>query len=153
MDIKDNRNNLYIGVEYYFQQKDYQLSLTNYQEGHQYVLRMGNKFHLCTSFSMLAQAYHKLNQDKKALQFIIEAEKVADEVGARANLKEIYKTRAEIEQEMGNYKMASEYFSKTLVLSDSLFKAETSEKIADVEAKYQNEKKQKEIESFVRKIK
>jgi len=66
-------------------------------------------------------------------------------VGARADLKEIYHTRAEIEQQLGNYKSANEYFSKTLILADSLFTAETSEKVADVEAKYQNEKKQQEI--------
>ena len=66
-------------------------------------------------------------------------------MGVRTDLKEIYKTRAEIEQQSGNYKLASEYFSKTILVSDSLFKTETSEKVAEVEAQYQNEKKQKEI--------
>jgi len=131
--------------DYYFQQKKYQPSLENYLEGHKYVLQMGNKYHLCTSLSMLAQACYKLNQHDKALQYIVQAEKVADEVGARADLKEIYRTRAEIEQQAGNNKLAAEYFSKTLIISDSLFKAETSEKVAEVEAQYQNEKKQKEI--------
>jgi signal transduction histidine kinase len=131
--------------DYYFLQKKYNPSLENYLEGHKYVLQMGNKYHLCTSFSMLAQVYHKLDQNETALQYITQAEVVANEVGARADLKDIYKTRAEIEQQAGNYKLASEYFSKTLVLSDSLFKAETSEKVAETEAQYQNEKKQKEI--------
>jgi two-component system, NarL family, sensor kinase len=131
--------------DYYYQKKMYQPSLTNYLEGHKYVLQMGNKYHLCTSYSMLAQVYYKLNENDKALQNIMLAEKVANEVGARADLKEIYDTRAEIEQQAGNYKMASEYFAKTIILSDSLFKAETSEKVADVEAKYQNEKKQQAI--------
>ncbi len=131
--------------DYYFQQKKYQPALENYLEGHKYVLQMGNKYHLCTSLAMLAQAYHKLNLHSQALQYIIQAEQVANEVGARADLKEIYKTRAEIEQQAGNNKLAAEYFSKTLVISDSLFKAETSEKVAEVEAQYQNEKKQREI--------
>ena len=46
---------------------------------------------------------------------------------------------------MGNYKISAEYYSKTVTLSDSLFKTSTSEKIAEAEARYQNEKKQKEI--------
>ena len=33
------------------------------------------------------------------------------------------------------------YYQQALVLSDSLFTTETSEKVADVEASYQNEKK------------
>ena len=86
-----------------------------------------------------------LIRNGNALQYILEAEKIANEVGTRTDLKEIYKTRAEIEQHAGNYKLASEYFSKALIVSDSLFKAETSEKVAEVEAQYQNEKKQKEI--------
>jgi two-component system, NarL family, sensor kinase len=131
--------------DYYYQKKAYQASLANYLKGHRYVLQMGNKYHLCTSLSMLALLYHKLNQNDKALQFIVQAEKVADTVGARAGLKEIYLTRAEIEQKAGNYKLASDYFSKTLTLTDSLFTAATSEKVAEVEAKYQNEKKQEEI--------
>jgi two-component system NarL family sensor kinase len=131
--------------DYYYAKKQYQPSLDNYLEGHSYVLQMGNKYHLCTSLAMLAEVYYKLNQNDNASQYILQAEKIADEVGARADLKKIYLTRAEIEQQAGNYKLASEYFSKTLTLSDSLFKVTTSEKVADVEAKYQNEKKQQEI--------
>ncbi|HSU26842.1 MAG TPA: sensor histidine kinase [Chitinophagaceae bacterium] len=130
---------------YYFEKKDYSPSLSNYLEGHKYVLQMGNQYHLSTSFYMLSNVYHHLKQNDKALQYILQAEKIAIEVGARADLKNIYKTRAEIEQALGNYKVASEYFSKTLTLSDSLFKTSTSEKVAEVEAIYQNEKKQQEI--------
>ncbi len=131
--------------DFYFKKKQYRQSLLSYLEGHNYVQQMGNKYLLSTSCCKLAQSYHLLNQNNKALQYILQAEKIADEVGARADLKEIYLTRAEIEQQAGNYKLASEYFLKTLTLTDSLFKAETSEKVAEVEAKYQNEKKQQEI--------
>ena len=131
--------------DYYFGKKDFASSLEKYLESYEYVKKMGNMYHLCTACSALAVVYHKLNQNRKALQYILQAEKIANEVGARADLKEIYLTRAEIEQQAGNYKLASEYYSKTLIISDSLFKAETSEKVADVEAKYQNEKKQQAI--------
>lgn len=130
---------------YYFKKQQYQLSLTNYLDGNKHVQQMGNKYLLSSSCAMLAQVYFKLKQNGKALQYIQQAEKVADEVGARADLKEIYHTRAEIEQQAGNHKLANEYFSKTLTLTDSLFKAETSEKVADIEGKYQNEKKRQEI--------
>lgn len=131
--------------DYFFKKEIFSSALDNYLESYTYVKQMGNKYHLSTICTALAQVYHKLNQDGKALQYILQAEKTANEVGTRTDLKEIYKTRAEIEQRAGNYKLASEYFSKTLVVSDSLFKSETSEKVAEVEAQYQNEKKQKEI--------
>ena len=131
--------------DHYFKKKNFSSALEKYLESYSYVKQMGNSYHLCTISTALAQVYHKLNQDEKALQYILQAEKLAKEVGTRTDLKEIYKTRAEIEQQAGNYKLASEYFSKTLIVSDSLFKTETSEKVAEVEAQYQNEKKQKEI--------
>jgi signal transduction histidine kinase len=106
---------------------------------------MGNKYHLCTICTALAQVYNKIDENDKALQYILQAENLANEVGTRTDLKEIYKTRADIEQHTGNYKLSGEYFLKTLIVSDSLFKTETSEKVAGLEAQYQNEKKQKEI--------
>ena len=130
---------------YFFKQKKFSSALEKYLESFTYIKQMGNKYHLCTICTALAQVYNKLNQNGKALDYILQAEKIANEVGTRTDLKEIYKTRAEIEQQAGNYKLASEYFSKTLLVSDSLFKTETSEKVAEVEAQYQNEKKQKEI--------
>ncbi len=131
--------------DYYFRQEKFSLALEKYLESLNYVKQMGNKYHLCEISTVLALAYHKLNQGDKALQYILQAEQLADEVGVRTKLKEIYLTRAEIEQKAGNYKLAAEYFSKTLTVSDSLFKTETSEKVAEAEARYQNEKKQQEI--------
>ena len=93
----------------------------------------------------LAQVNRKLKNYLNALKYIIEAEKLANDVGERAELRDIYSIRAQIEQEVGNYKISAEYYSKTVTLSDSLFKTSTSEKIAEAEARYQNEKKQKEI--------
>jgi two-component system NarL family sensor kinase len=130
---------------YYYQQKQYRESLTNYLESYRYAQQMGNQYHLSEVCKKLSRVYHQLNEPGKALQFIMQAEKLANEVGARADLKEIYQARAEIEQSAGNYKAAGDYFSKTLALSDSLFQSSTSEKVAEVEAKYQNEKKQQEI--------
>jgi len=131
--------------DHYFKKKEFHPALENYIESYNYVSQMGNKYHLCTICTALAQAYHKLEQDGDALQFIIKAEALANEVGTRTDLIEIYKTRAEIEQGSGNYTVAGKYFSKTIQMADSLFKIETSEKVAEVEAQYQNEKKQKEI--------
>jgi two-component system NarL family sensor kinase len=131
--------------DHFFKKKNFSSALENYLESYDYGKKMGNKYQLCQVTTALAVVYHELKQDDKALQYILQAEQIANEVGIRTDLKEIYKTRAEIEQRKGNYELAAKYFSKTLVVSDSLFKTETSEKVAEVEAQYQNEKKQKEI--------
>jgi two-component system NarL family sensor kinase len=135
---------------YYLEREQYKLSLDNFLESYRYTKQLANQFHLCEISYRLATIYHQIGEPAKALQFIIRAEGLANQVGDRANLNEIYQARAEIEQKAGNYKLASEYFSKALILSDSLFQASTSEKIAEVEAKYQNEKKRQEIQQLER---
>jgi len=130
---------------YYYDKKDYQQSLKSYIESYRYSQEMGNRYHLSTSASMLAILYYSLKDNDKALHYILEAEKIADSVGARADLKEIFLTRSQIEERRGNLRAAYDYLAKSSAIKDSLFKTETSEKIAEVDAKYQTEKKQQEI--------
>jgi two-component system NarL family sensor kinase len=131
--------------DYYYKSKQYQPALKNYLESYSYVQQMGNHYHLCTTCTQLALMYHLLNMPVKAIEFITRAEELVKEVGSRANLKEIYLTRAKIEEGRGNYKQAYNSLSQSTIISDSLFKVESSEKVADMEAKYQNEKKEKNI--------
>ena len=46
---------------------------------------------------------------------------------------------------MGNYKLANTYYSQHSELKDSVFKTESAEKIAEMEALYQNEKQAGQI--------
>jgi two-component system, NarL family, sensor kinase len=131
--------------DYHHKKKQYQIALNNYLEGHSYTQKLGNKYHLIPSSLRLARTYFKMNQNDKALQYIKQAEQLAGEVGERAELHEIFEVRGNIEQQLGNYKLAADYLSKTLILTDSIFTAEASEKVAQAEARYQNEKKQQEI--------
>lgn len=131
--------------DYHRKKEQYQIALTNYLDGFAYTQKLGNNYHLIPCCLRLARTYLKLQQNDKALQYIKQAEQLADEVGERAELHEIYQVRGDIEQQLGNHKLAADYFSKTLTLTDSIFTAETSEKVAEVEARYQNEKKQQEI--------
>ena len=131
--------------DYFIEKKDFSAALANYEMMCTYAKQMGNKYYLSSGTLALAQVNRKLGNYIKALKYIVEAEKLASQVGDRAELKDIYSIRAQIEQEMGNYKVSAEYYSKTVTLSDSLFKTSTSEKIAEAEARYQNEKKEKEI--------
>lgn len=135
-------NNL---ADYYYQKKRYQDALNNYLQSYTYALQMGNHFHICTACTHLALVYHQLNMPDKAIQFIIRAETLAKAIGSRADFKEIYLTRAEIEERRGNFKQAYDYLLQSATISDSLFRVESSEKIADMEAKYESEIKERNI--------
>ncbi|MEO7046671.1 MAG: sensor histidine kinase, partial [Ferruginibacter sp.] len=131
--------------DYFVEKKDFPAALANYEMMNTYAKKIGNKYYVSSATLALAQVNRKLGNYIIAHKYIVEAEKLAIDVGERAELKDIYSIRAQIEQELGNYKVSAAYYSKTIILSDSLFKTSTSEKIAEAEAKYQNEKKEKEI--------
>jgi two-component system NarL family sensor kinase len=130
---------------YYFNKKEYDSALINFLESYNYSRKIGNQYHLCTEASMVALVYHKLNRTSEALKYIKQAEGLAMDVGERADLKEIFLTRAEIEAKRGNYKMAYEYRNKSADISDSVFRVESSRQVADMEAKYETVKKEKAI--------
>ncbi len=131
--------------DYYIANKNFPAALSTSLELYNYSEKIGNKYFLSSANLMLAKVYYELKQQDKAFAHIADAEKLANEIGERAELKDIYKIRGDIEQANGNYKSAASYYAKTIELRDSLFETGTSEKVAEAEAKYENEKKQKEI--------
>jgi len=131
--------------DYYFQRKDYPKALENHLQAYNYTRQMGNLYHLCTACIHLAHLYHLTNQPEKAWKFINQADTLAKQVGSRVDLREMYMTRAEIENSRGEYKAAYQSLSKSVQINDSLFNVETAEKVAEVEERFQGEKKQKEI--------
>ena len=134
--------------DYYIANKNFPAAQISSLEMLAYSKKIGNQYFLSSANLMLAKVYYELKQQDKASVYIADAEKLANEIGERAELNDIYKIRGDIEQAKGNYKSAASYYAKTIELRDSLFEAGTSEKIAEAEAKYQNEKKQKEIVQF-----
>lgn len=62
------------------------------------------------------------------------------QIGAAA-----YKSWSEVEEQRGNFKKASQLLKKSLVYTDSLNFRKNKEALADADAKYETEKKDKEI--------
>lgn len=60
-------------------------------------------------------------------------------------LRDYYHHRTKFNKQIGNFKQAFFYQEKYLFLRDSVFQSERDETFAEFEAKYQNEKKEKEL--------
>lgn len=61
-------------------------------------------------------------------------------------LRESYRGLANLNSQQGNYKAANQYLNKLMVVKDSILNENNAQIMAEVEAKYQNEKKEKEIQ-------
>ena len=130
---------------FFITKKNYPEALKQYKLSYGYAAQMANHFHLCEACSRMAEIYQKLSKQDSALKYAKKAEELAHEIGSRSDLKEIYLTRAEIEKSLGHANEAYGFLSKALHLGDSLYTTATSEKIAEMEARYESEKKQQQI--------
>ena len=125
--------------------KNYPKALQQYKLSYEIAAQMANHFHICEACTRMAEIYQKTGKQDSALKYAKKAEDFAREIGSRSDLKEIYLTRAEIEKSLGHSNEAYEFLSKALHLGDSLYTTATSEKIAEMEARYESEKKQQQI--------
>ncbi len=92
-----------------------------------------------------AGIYDCLNQPDKAIAFLKKSIEVGRISGNKLALQNSYFQVAETYKKMKQYQFAMEYYQLYFDLQDTLFRETTQKQIAEMEAKYQNEKKQKEI--------
>ncbi|MFZ1256374.1 MAG: sensor histidine kinase [Saprospiraceae bacterium] len=93
----------------------------------------------------LASVYNKMNQPDSALKYAQKGYVIMEEKHLVDPLEVYYEEFANAYEQKGNHKEALVWFKKFMTLDDSLFKAENVKNLADVETKYQSEKKEKEL--------
>jgi len=94
----------------------------------------------------LADLYTKIGKYQKALKYADSSNEKAEEIGSVSLKKASFMQLSEIYEKMGQYKNALSYHKKYKELEDSLFNKEKNRQTAEMEAKYQANNKQKEID-------
>ncbi|MEM9895922.1 MAG: tetratricopeptide repeat protein [Bacteroidota bacterium] len=101
---------------------------------------------LCYTLNNLGLAYRDLQLLGKATTYFLEAQKLSQEVGVLLVNKDAAESLSEIYAEQGDFKEAYQYHRAFKILDDSTFNEAKTDRIAELEEKYQNEQKQQEIE-------
>ncbi len=82
----------------------------------------------------------------QANNYLTEGLKISEELGSKYEMQEYYLYLSELMELTRDYESALSYSKKGWALKDSIYNIEKVEAINELEAKYQNEKKQREIE-------
>lgn len=98
-----------------------------------------------TSHIGLAEIYGEQKDFKSAESELKAAIIIAKETGLKRNLTTAYRSLADIYFLMGEHKLAYEYLWNFTRLNDSLYNSEFSSQIAEMNARYETDKKEKEI--------
>lgn len=142
----------------YYAQKRYDNAILYYQRSLEINQKTGDKIGMASTLGNIANIHYsmadsiKVNPNSKqenlnkAIIYGLQSMKVANEIkslpaihSAATRLHKTYKV-------LGNIKKALEYSELIISTQDSMFKAEKTKAITEMEAKYHAEKKQQEIE-------
>lgn len=127
--------------------------LKRYDNAHRYFNRsvkiyneMDSKPGLSICYINIGDTYRSEKKYKEAIAILEEGMKIAEEMGAKSNLKETARSLSEVYEDMGRNDKALEYYKVFTALKDSIFTLESANQVNELSAKYETEKKQKEIE-------
>ncbi len=98
-----------------------------------------------TLFTNLATIESELNNFSEAEKLFEKAHYFATKSMSAEKLRDLYAQRAKFYTKAQKYKLATEDHEKYIKLRDSVFDVKRAKTFAELEAKYQNEKKKKEL--------
>ncbi len=94
---------------------------------------------------ILGELYVQVNKYDEAIKKFNESLKLAKKMGNKHMAQYNYKKLSDIYQKMGNYEAAYKNLKEHKIYQDSILNNETKSKIAELEVKFESEKKDKEI--------
>lgn len=124
---------------------DYVSSEKSYKEALIYMRALGSAYGQAMILANLGELYLNKKQYQQSLNYSKQAIKIAQGIGSTELISTSYQNLATAYRRLGEYKQSNFYLDSLLAIKDTLFEEKTARSYAELETKYQNEKKQKEI--------
>jgi len=134
-----------IGNIYFYKDK-METALAHYLEAVKLQTEIEDKNGLASSYKDLGDVFFNLKNIDKALKYYQKSINYSQEINSPELLQYSYKSVSNAYYEKGNYKKAFDFFKLYATLNDSFFHDDLTNKIAEMQIKYETEKKEKEIE-------
>lgn len=103
-------------------------------------------YHIANISNSIADIYLEKNQPDSAFPYIRKGLETAKMIDAKKLMADSYRFLAKYHTQKGNFRQTAMAQQELLTLKDSLFKMDMNEKVAEMQTRYETEKKQKEIE-------
>jgi two-component system NarL family sensor kinase len=107
--------------------------------------KLNDKLGVAKSYSMIASDYAKKKDHTSALQYNLKALEIANELHAKNRLKKVYYDISDNYKNLGDFQKALAFYSKYAKLNDTIFSEQSASKIAEMQTKYETEKKDLEL--------
>jgi AraC-like DNA-binding protein/Tfp pilus assembly protein PilF len=109
-------------------------------------LPLDNYYQIASNYKGLGELYIYQKNYKKAESYLLKAVDLAKIIKQKKILKETYDMLTRLEKNRGAFDRALTFFELATLYSDSIYTEEKSKQIADVETRYETEKKDQTIQ-------
>ena len=130
----------------YYEIGNFDKSLKYYSEALKISEQIGDRRGVAIRLLNIGELYRKNKNNEFAYKFFNNSLEISLDINDIELMSKNYLSLSDILFEQKKYKTAYEYHQMFYLLSDSMFNQKVSEQISEMSAKYETEKKQKEIE-------
>lgn len=137
--------NLGLGNTFY-EMKNLSKTLFHFNEALSLYNEMGSKKGALMIYLNLGEIFASSDQYKESINSIEKAEQLAKEINSNEYLKDVYWAFTNVYKLMGDYRKALDYSLLFTGIKDSLFNTQSRQMLAEMQTRYETEKKEKENE-------
>jgi AraC-like DNA-binding protein len=130
--------NLYLG--------NYKLSLQYFFKALALAKEFNHKNFIALNYQNIGEASYKVDKYKDGEFYLHEALKVATEIGDKKRSEDTYEILTNLEESRKNYSRAFRYLKLWQSVRDTLYTEERSRQMAEMEARFETEKKEQAIQ-------
>ncbi len=130
------------------EKKDYKGAKFNLEKALSILETTGNKFEIARTLASIGEYYSEIKDYKTSIEYLKKAIKISEDDNFILSQVDYYQVLSKVYSKIGDYKQSLEYYEKHTQLKDSIFKKEHSDKIAELNIIFENEKKEQEIKSL-----
>ncbi|OQX80222.1 MAG: hypothetical protein B6D64_03480 [Bacteroidetes bacterium 4484_276] len=134
----------------YYEAGQYQEALQYFIAATETAKQLGLRHVTAGGLQNVGATYSALGNFKEAETCLDEALATATEIGVLSIVSETHETRSILYERMGKPQQALEAYRNYSTIKDSLFTEKSQAKLAEMEARYETEKKQQQIEILLK---
>ena len=127
------------------QKNNYQKAINYFKKSLAVKKQYNDSMGLAVTYNYLADVYNKTGNQKLALELLGKAESIIKAKDFKKPLVETYKNYVDVYQSMGDFSNAFYFQTKEFELKNELFNSEKFNQIAELQTKYETNKKEQEI--------
>ncbi|MCF8403928.1 MAG: tetratricopeptide repeat protein [Bacteroidales bacterium] len=131
---------IYLDLENYPKALDYHLQALELSE------EAGDSISFANTCNSISDIYLEMGEPQKAYPFIMKGLNMSKRINAKRILSDSYRFLAQYYNTINKYKKAFEIQQQLIALKDTLYNIEMTDQIAEMQTRYETEKKEQEIE-------